>query len=82
MYVVYYDFIFSLGHALMIACVQMGLYAVLGFLQAFFTFTMGVAGVMIGYKASKNLHRGAIARVMRAPMSFCEKHPFHNGIVV
>ncbi|KAM0788854.1 hypothetical protein ACM66B_002939 [Microbotryomycetes sp. NB124-2] len=53
----------------------MGMYAVLGVLQAVGSFAMGVAGVMIGYNASRSLHKIAIRGVMYAPMSFFDTTP-------
>ncbi|KAK4055619.1 hypothetical protein OIV83_000165 [Microbotryomycetes sp. JL201] len=53
----------------------MGLYAFLGVMQAVGSFAMGVAGVMIGYNASRSLHKVAIRGVMYAPMSFFDTTP-------
>ncbi|SCV70702.1 BQ2448_3464 [Microbotryum intermedium] len=53
----------------------MGIYALLGILQAVFSFLMGLASVFIGYNASRSLHRGAIQGVMHAPMSFFDTTP-------
>ncbi|KAK4057952.1 hypothetical protein OIO90_001171 [Microbotryomycetes sp. JL221] len=53
----------------------MGLYAFLGVMQAVGSFCMGVAGVFLGYNASKALHKVAIRGVMYAPMSFFDTTP-------
>lgn len=53
----------------------MGIYAALGVSQALFTFTMGAAFAMLTYFASQRLHKGAIARIMHAPMSFFDTTP-------
>ncbi|KAH6913063.1 ATP-binding cassette transporter YOR1 [Coprinopsis sp. MPI-PUGE-AT-0042] len=56
----------------------MGIYAALGVGQALFTFTMGAAFAMLTFFASQRLHKGAISRIMHAPMSFFEttvRHP-------
>ena len=50
----------------------MGIYAGLGVAQAFAMFLMGSAFAILTFFASQTLHRGAIRRVMTAPMSFFE----------
>ncbi|SCZ87513.1 BZ3500_MvSof-1268-A1-R1_Chr2-2g04979 [Microbotryum saponariae] len=52
-----------------------GLYALLGVLSAIATFAMGVASVVLGTEASISLHRSALNRVVRAPMSFYDTTP-------
>ncbi|KAJ8520164.1 hypothetical protein ONZ45_g2986 [Pleurotus djamor] len=53
----------------------MGIYAFLGGAQALATFVMGSAFAMLTYFASQSLHRGAIERIMHAPMSFFDTTP-------
>lgn len=53
-------------------CLQMGIYAAIGISQAFWTFLSGAMFAFLSYFASKNLHQGAITRVLHAPMSFFE----------
>lgn len=53
----------------------MGIYAGLGVSQAFFSFCMGAMFSLLTYFASQRLHKAAIERVMRAPMSFFETTP-------
>jgi hypothetical protein len=50
----------------------MGIYAALGVSQAIFSFAMGATFALLTYFASQRLHKGAISRVIRAPMSFFE----------
>ncbi|GAA5878573.1 hypothetical protein JCM1840_007455 [Sporobolomyces johnsonii] len=52
-----------------------GMYAMLGVLQAVFSFFMGLATSWIGYNVSKALHHAAIQGVLRAPMSFFDTTP-------
>ncbi|GAA5994171.1 uncharacterized protein JCM10292_001909 [Rhodotorula paludigena] len=52
-----------------------GLYAMLGVLQALFSFAIGLATTVIGYNVSKALHHDAITGVLRAPMSFFDTTP-------
>ncbi|PIL29785.1 ATP-binding cassette transporter [Ganoderma sinense ZZ0214-1] len=53
----------------------MGIYAGLGISQAITFFMMGATFASLTYFASQSLHRGAITRVMYAPMSFFETTP-------
>ncbi|KAJ3876293.1 ABC transporter [Lentinula edodes] len=53
----------------------MGIYAGLGVAQAAAMFLMGTTFAMLTYFASQRLHKAAIERVMRAPMSFFETTP-------
>ncbi|KAL0061165.1 hypothetical protein AAF712_012035 [Marasmius tenuissimus] len=53
----------------------MGIYAGLGVAQAFAMFLMGSTFAMLTFFASQMLHKGAIRRVMTAPMSFFETTP-------
>ncbi|KAJ3795163.1 ABC transporter [Lentinula aff. detonsa] len=55
--------------------IQMGIYAGLGVAQAMAMFLMGTTFAMLTYFASQRLHKAAIERVMRAPMSFFETTP-------
>ncbi|SCV70351.1 BQ2448_1745 [Microbotryum intermedium] len=52
-----------------------GVYALLGVLSAVATFAMGVASVVLGTEASISLHRSALNRVVRAPISFYDTTP-------
>ncbi|KAK4055919.1 hypothetical protein OIO90_003176 [Microbotryomycetes sp. JL221] len=52
-----------------------GLYAGLGIAQATAVFAMGAAAVLLGSTASITLHRGAVERIIRAPMSFFDTTP-------
>ncbi|KAM0786475.1 hypothetical protein ACM66B_001934 [Microbotryomycetes sp. NB124-2] len=52
-----------------------GLYAGLGVAQALAVFAMGAASVLLGSTASVTLHRGALERIIRAPMSFFDTTP-------
>lgn len=52
-----------------------GIYALLGFLSAFFLFAFSVACTTAGTQASKVMLHGAITRVLRAPMSFFDTTP-------
>ncbi|KAK4049155.1 hypothetical protein OIV83_004300 [Microbotryomycetes sp. JL201] len=52
-----------------------GLYAGLGIAQALAVFAMGAASVLLGSTASVTLHRGAVERIIRAPMSFFDTTP-------
>ncbi|KAJ4480031.1 ABC transporter [Lentinula aciculospora] len=53
----------------------MGVYAGLGVAQATAMFLMGTTFALLTYFASQRLHKAAIERVMRAPMSFFETTP-------
>ena len=53
----------------------MGIYAALGVSLALGFFFMGLIFALITYYASRNLHQGALNRVMHAPMSFFETTP-------
>ncbi|CAE7132182.1 unnamed protein product, partial [Rhizoctonia solani] len=53
----------------------MGIYAGLGVAQAFSIFAMGALFSMLSFYASVSLHRGAIKRLMHAPMSFFDTTP-------
>ncbi|KAM0753983.1 ABC transporter [Meredithblackwellia eburnea MCA 4105] len=53
----------------------MGLYAAFGVSSTLFTFFMGVLTVNTGVTASKTLHREAINKVLRAPMSMFDTTP-------
>ncbi|KIK62471.1 hypothetical protein GYMLUDRAFT_41922 [Collybiopsis luxurians FD-317 M1] len=53
----------------------MGIYAGLGVSQAVAMFLMGSTFAIFTYFASQRLHKAAIERVMRAPMSFFETTP-------
>jgi ABC-type multidrug transport system fused ATPase/permease subunit len=55
--------------------VYIGVYAALGALQALLMFAFMVALTVYGTTASKNLLRMAVARVLRAPMSFFDTTP-------
>ncbi|GAA5952191.1 hypothetical protein JCM8115_003528 [Rhodotorula mucilaginosa] len=52
-----------------------GIYAMLGVLQAVFSFLMGVATTLIGYNVSKSLHHAATNGILHAPMSFFDTTP-------
>ncbi|BGP58188.1 hypothetical protein JCM8202v2_005849 [Rhodotorula sphaerocarpa] len=52
-----------------------GIYAMLGVLQAVFSFMMGVATTLIGYNVSKTLHHASIEGILHAPMSFFDTTP-------
>ncbi|GAA6031091.1 hypothetical protein JCM8097_004000 [Rhodosporidiobolus ruineniae] len=52
-----------------------GMYAMLGVLQAIFSFMLGLSTTIIGYNLSRSLHQGAITGVLRAPMSFFDTQP-------
>lgn len=67
----------------------MGIYAMLGILQAIGFFVMGSMFAVLTYFASQRLHSLAVDRIMRAPMSFFETTPlgrimnrFSKGIFV
>lgn len=47
----------------------MGIYAVLGVAQAILTFFMGATSGIFTYYAARNLHAGAITRVLYAPLN-------------
>lgn len=47
----------------------MGIFAALGIAQAIFTFLMGAASGIFTYYAARNLHAGAITRVLYAPLN-------------
>ncbi|PVF97426.1 ABC protein [Serendipita vermifera] len=51
------------------------LYAMLGIVQAIFTFGLGGAMGWQSYLASKNLHHDSIVRVFHAPMAFFDTTP-------
>lgn len=53
----------------------MGLYAFLGIAQAIASFFMGLAGVYIGFNASKALFAEAVHGVIHAPMAFFDTTP-------
>jgi ATP-binding cassette subfamily C (CFTR/MRP) protein 1 len=53
----------------------MGIYAFLGVAQSIASFLMGLAGVYIGYNASKTLFTEAATGVLHAPMSFFDTTP-------
>ncbi|SCV70703.1 BQ2448_3465 [Microbotryum intermedium] len=53
----------------------MGIYGLLGVVQALLAFFMGLAVVILGYNASKTLHRDALASVMHASMAFFDTTP-------
>jgi len=55
--------------------VYIGVYAALGAVQALLMFAFMVALTVYGTSASKNLLRMAVARVLRAPMSFFDTTP-------
>ncbi|GAA6012116.1 hypothetical protein JCM10207_005134 [Rhodosporidiobolus poonsookiae] len=52
-----------------------GMYAMLGVLQAVFSFALGLSTAWIGYNVSRALHHVAIKGVLRAPMSFFDTTP-------
>ncbi|BGP49528.1 hypothetical protein JCM10450v2_005420 [Rhodotorula kratochvilovae] len=52
-----------------------GMYAGLSIGSAVFTFVLGVATVMFGTSAARNLHHMALEKVARAPMSFFDTTP-------
>lgn len=51
------------------------LYAMLGVVQAFFTFGLGLSMSWQSYLASKNLHHDALVHVFHAPMAFFDTTP-------
>ncbi|KAF8332585.1 P-loop containing nucleoside triphosphate hydrolase protein [Cantharellus anzutake] len=53
----------------------MGVYAGLGFMQAATLFSLGVVFALMTFYSSVRLHRGAIERIMQAPMSFFDTTP-------
>ncbi|KAK0469912.1 ABC transporter, partial [Desarmillaria tabescens] len=53
----------------------MGIYAMLGVVQALATFVMGSMFAVLTYFASQRLHSLAVDRIMSAPMSFFETTP-------
>ncbi|CAE6463976.1 hypothetical protein ACGC1H_006664 [Rhizoctonia solani] len=53
----------------------MGIYAGLGVAQAFSIFAMGALFALMSFYASVSLHRGAMKRLMHAPMSFFDTTP-------
>ncbi|PQK14728.1 hypothetical protein BB8028_0005g02570 [Beauveria bassiana] len=55
--------------------VYIGVYAALGFSQAFFMFAFAVLLTVMGTNASKRMLRDAVTRVLRAPMSFFDTTP-------
>ncbi|GAA5927818.1 uncharacterized protein JCM15063_006002 [Sporobolomyces koalae] len=52
-----------------------GMYALLGVLQAVFSFVMGLATSWIGWEVSRAIHAGAIQGILHAPMSFFDTTP-------
>lgn len=52
-----------------------GIYASFGFAQAFAYFALGFGITVIGNRASSGMHRSAVERVLRAPMSFFDTTP-------
>ncbi|GAA5874651.1 hypothetical protein JCM8547_003948 [Rhodosporidiobolus lusitaniae] len=52
-----------------------GLYSGLGIATALFTFAMGLATVMFGTTAARNLHGQAVERIVRAPISYYDTTP-------
>ncbi|KLU91373.1 multidrug resistance-associated protein 2, partial [Magnaporthiopsis poae ATCC 64411] len=57
------------------APVYMGVYAGLGVVQVLLTFTFMLALSILGTRASKEMLRRAMARVLRAPMAFFDTTP-------
>ncbi|ATY63064.1 multidrug resistance-associated 5 [Cordyceps militaris] len=55
--------------------VYIGVYAALGFSQAFLMFAFSVLLTVLGTTASKSMLRDAVTRVLRAPMSFFDTTP-------
>lgn len=55
--------------------VYIGIYAGLGAVQALLMFMFMIALTIVGTSASKTMLRGAITRVLRAPMSFFDTTP-------
>ncbi len=55
--------------------VYIGVYAALGGIQAFLLFCLSSALSVLGTKASNTMFRQAVARVLRAPMSFFDTTP-------
>ncbi|CCO28288.1 Oligomycin resistance ATP-dependent permease YOR1 [Rhizoctonia solani AG-1 IB] len=53
----------------------MGIYAGLGVAQAISIFAMGALFALMSFYASVSLHRGAMKRLMHAPMSFFDTTP-------
>ncbi|KAF7312085.1 ABC transporter protein [Mycena indigotica] len=53
----------------------MAIYAVLGVCQAIAMFFVGASFALLTFAASQNLHKGALKRVMYAPMSFFDTTP-------
>ncbi|GAA6060372.1 hypothetical protein JCM10212_004556 [Sporobolomyces blumeae] len=54
---------------------RIGLYAGLGLSTAVFTFLVGIAAVILGTTASRNLHNSALKRLVGAPMSLFDTTP-------
>ncbi|GAA5855654.1 hypothetical protein JCM8547_001633 [Rhodosporidiobolus lusitaniae] len=52
-----------------------GMYALLGVLQAVFSFLLGLSTTIIAYNISRQLHADAIRGVLRAPMSWFDSTP-------
>ncbi|BGP15223.1 hypothetical protein JCM10213_000825 [Rhodosporidiobolus nylandii] len=52
-----------------------GLYAMLGVLQAVFSFCLGLSTTIIGYNVSRALHHEAVTGVLGAPMGFFDTTP-------
>ncbi|KAF7327422.1 ABC transporter protein [Mycena kentingensis (nom. inval.)] len=53
----------------------MGMYALFGFSQAITFFLVGASFALMTFSASQNLHRGALKRIIYAPMSFFDTTP-------
>ncbi|CUA69652.1 ABC transporter C family member 12 [Rhizoctonia solani] len=53
----------------------MGIYAALAVTQAISTFVMGAVFALVSFYASVSLHRGAMKRLMHAPMAFFDTTP-------
>lgn len=54
---------------------QLAIYGGLGVGVAIFTFALGVVATLVGTQSSKRLHRDALLRAIRAPMSFFDTTP-------
>ncbi|GAA5984896.1 hypothetical protein JCM11641_003618 [Rhodosporidiobolus odoratus] len=52
-----------------------GMYAMLGVLQALFSFMLGLSTTIIGFNVSRSLHHRAITGALNAPMSFFDTTP-------
>ncbi|KAJ7440231.1 ABC protein [Mycena latifolia] len=58
------------------------LYALLGIMQAIFTYVLGILMDFFAVQVSRNLHRDAIVNVFHAPMSFFDTTPMGRIISI